>query len=212
MGVEVSDASHTKDLLQALRAAEISGETLAAVDQLASENDLLRASLAQMAQRLAELEALADTDIVTPLPNRRRLLREMERVIGQADRHGTPAALLFIDVNGLKGINDRHGHLAGDAALIHVARMLTGLIRTTDVLARIGGDEFGLLVDHLDHNSAIDTAERLAQCIADNPLDIGGQLVPIAASIGVATILPGDSAEDVLQRADRNMYRAKEEA
>jgi diguanylate cyclase (GGDEF)-like protein len=133
-------------------------------------------------------------------------------VIGHTNRHGTPAALLFIDVNGLKGINDRHGHLVGDAALIHVAQLLLGLIRSTDVLARIGGDEFGLIVDHLDHNSAIDTAERLAECIAGNPLEIDGQTVAIAAAIGVATILPGDSVEDVLQRADRNMYRAKEGA
>jgi diguanylate cyclase (GGDEF)-like protein len=208
----VSDEGPTRKLLQALRAGEVSAETLAAVDELASENEVLRASLAQMLQRVTELEALADSDTVTPLPNRRRLVRELERVISHSDRHGTPAALLFIDVNGLKGINDRHGHLVGDAALIHVAQLLLGLIRSTDVLARIGGDEFGLIVDHLDHNSAIDTAERLAQRIAANPLDVSGEKVTIAAAIGVATILPGDSVEDVLRRADRNMYRAKAEA
>jgi len=208
----VSDESRTRKLLQALRAGNVSGETLAAAEDLASENEVLRDSLAQMLQRVTELEALADTDTVTPLPNRRRLIRELERVISHTNRHGTTAALLFIDVNGLKGINDRHGHLAGDAALIHIARLLSELIRSTDVLARIGGDEFGLLVDHLDHNSAIDTAERLAECIAGNPLDLSGQPVPIAESIGVATILPGDTVEDVLQRADHNMYRAKQEA
>jgi diguanylate cyclase (GGDEF)-like protein len=208
----VSDESRTKKLLQALRSGKVSGETLSAAEDLASENEVLRGSLAQMLQRITELEALADTDTVTPLPNRRRLIRELERVISHTNRHGTAAALLFIDVNGLKGINDRYGHLAGDAALIHIARLLSELIRSTDVLARIGGDEFGLLVDHLDHNSAIDTAERLAECIARNPLDLSGRPVPIAASIGVATILPGDTVEDVLQRADHNMYRAKQDA
>ena len=186
-------------------------EAGASFGALADENALLRASLAEMRERLEELELLADTDTLTPLPNRRRFLRELERAVGQADRHGTPAAVLYIDLNGLKRVNDRHGHLAGDTALIHVARLLQGLIRTTDVVARIGGDEFGLILDHLDHNSAIETAERISRCIASNPVDLGGTQVALQAAIGVATVLPGDSGEDVMQRADRNMYRAKAE-
>ena len=176
---------------------------------LADENALLRASLADMRGRLEELEQLADTDPLVPLPNRRRFLRELDRVVSQVNRHGTPAAVLYIDLNGLKAINDRHGRFAGDAALIHVARQLAGLIRTSDILARIGGDEFGLILDHLDHNSAIETAERLASCIANDPLDIGGATVSVEASIGTATILPGDTVDDIMMRADRNMYRAK---
>jgi len=189
----------------------IEDDTAAGVDALADENALLRASLAEMRDRLEELEHLADTDTLTPLPNRRRFLRELERAVSQASRHGTPAAVLYIDLNGLKRVNDRHGHLAGDTALIHVARLLQGLIRTTDVVARIGGDEFGLILDHLDHNSAIETAERISRCIASNPVDLGGTQVSLQAAIGVATLLPGDSAADVMQRADRNMYRAKAE-
>jgi diguanylate cyclase (GGDEF)-like protein len=179
---------------------------------LADENALLRASLGEMRERLDELEQLADTDPLVPLPNRRRFLRELDRVVSHVDRHGTPAALLYIDLDGLKSINDRYGRFAGDAALIHVARLLAGLIRTSDIVARIGGDEFGLLLDHLDHNSAIETAERLAKCIADDPLDIGGTTVAIEASIGTATILPGDSVDEIMMRADRNMYRAKTDA
>ena len=181
------------------------------IGTLADENALLRASLAEMRERLHELERLADTDTLTPLPNRRRFLRELDRVVSQSNRHGTPGAVLYIDLNGLKVVNDRHGHVAGDAALIHVARLLQALIRTTDIVARIGGDEFGVILDHLDHNSAIETAERLARCIAESPLDLGGIAVPLQAAIGVATILPGDSPDDVMQRADRNMYRAKSE-
>jgi diguanylate cyclase (GGDEF)-like protein len=182
------------------------------LDALIDENALLRASLAEMRERMGELEQIADTDTLTPLANRRRFLRELERVVSQANRHGTPAAVLYIDLDSLKLINDRYGHLAGDAALIHVARLLQGLIRTTDVVARIGGDEFGLILDHLDHNSAIETAERLGRCIAGSPLDAGGAAVTLKVSIGVATILAGDTVEDVIQRADRNMYRAKSEA
>lgn len=180
-------------------------------DRLADENALLRASMAAMRERLGELEDLAEKDEVTGLPNRARFLGELERVVAHVNRHGTPAALLYIDLEGLKHINERNGRLAGDAALGHTARLLSGLIRSTDVLARIGGDEFGLILDHLDHNSAIETAERLARCIAANPLDLGGKTVAIGATIGTATILPGDSADEVIERADRNMYRAKAE-
>jgi diguanylate cyclase (GGDEF)-like protein len=187
------------------------GETEAGFEALADENALLRASLAEMRERLEDLERLADTDTLTPLPNRRRFERELDRAVGQANRHGTPAAVLYIDLNGLKRVNDRHGHMAGDAALIHVARLLQSLIRGTDVVARIGGDEFGLILDHLDHNSAIDTAERISRCIATNPLDLGGTEVRLDAAIGVATIMAGDNAADVMARADRNMYRAKSE-
>lgn len=186
-------------------------ETDTGYEALADENALLRASLAEMRERLEELEQLADTDTLTPLPNRRRFERELARAVSQSNRHGTPAAVLYIDLNGLKRVNDRHGHLAGDAALIHVARLLQELIRGTDVVARIGGDEFGLILDHLDHNSAIDTAERISRCIAASPLDLGGTEVRLDAAIGVATILQGDSAADVMSRADRNMYRAKSE-
>jgi diguanylate cyclase (GGDEF)-like protein len=189
----------------------ISDQDSTTFEALADENALLRAALAEMRGRVEELERLADTDTLTPLPNRRRFERELERAVSQASRHGTPAAVLYIDLNSLKRVNDRHGHMAGDAALIHVARLLQGLIRSSDVVARIGGDEFGLILDHLDHNSAIETAERIGRCIGSNPLDLGGSEVRLQAAIGVATILPGDSASDVMSRADRNMYRAKSE-
>jgi diguanylate cyclase (GGDEF)-like protein len=186
-------------------------EVQAVIHQLADQNELLRASLAEARTRVAELEQLADSDTLTPLPNRRRFLRELERVTANAKRHGTPAAVLYVDLDSLKVINDRHGHFAGDAALIHVARLLGALIRSTDIAARIGGDEFALILDHLDHNSAIETAERIGRFIAESPLDLGGTLLKLEASIGTATVMPGDTVEDVMQRADRNMYRAKSE-
>jgi len=193
-------------------AEELTPQVRGVLGQLADENALLRASLAEMRGRLEELEQLADTDTLTPLPNRRRFVRELERVVAQANRHKTPAAVLYIDLDSLKSINDSHGHFAGDAALIHVAKLLGGLIRSTDIAARIGGDEFGLILDHLDHNSAIETAERIGAYIANNPLDLGSATVALEVSIGTATILPGDTLDDVMKRADRNMYIAKAEA
>ena len=136
---------------------------------LDAENALLRASLAEAQRRIQELERSGDKDHLTPLPGARRFRSELERVAGLAERHATPAAMVSIALDGIDAIRERHGHFAVDAAVIHVARLLCGLIRSTDILARTGEAEFGLILDHLDHNSAIDTAERLGRCIAANP-------------------------------------------
>ena len=101
-----------------------SDEDRAALARLADENALLRASLGELRSRLGELEESADSDPLTGLSNARHFQVELERVVSQASRHGTPAAVLTIDLKGLKAINERHGQLAGDAALSHVARLL----------------------------------------------------------------------------------------
>ena len=180
--------------------------------ETADENALLRAALAEAQRRISDLERNAETDNVTPLPGARRFRAELERVVGLAERHGTSAAVVGIELTGLAGVHERHGHFAADAALVHVARLLCTLIRSTDILARIGNDQFGLILDHLDHNSAIDTAERLARCIADNPLDLGHVKVGLEAVVATTGIMPGDKVEDVLARAERNLALAKAEA
>jgi diguanylate cyclase (GGDEF)-like protein len=101
--------------------------------------------------------------------------------------------------------------MARDGAMVHVARTLTSLIRTTDLLARTGASEFGLILDHLDHDSAIDTAERLARCIAATPLDIGHAKVRIEVVAAATALLAGDSAADVLMRSSRNLALARSE-
>ena len=202
--------AHPSNLVADIPAAELTPNVRAAIGQLADENALLRASLRELRDRVGELEQVADADVLTPLPNRRRFLRELDRAVGRANRHGISSAILFIDMSGLKTINERRGHFTGDAALIHVAGLLAGMIRATDCAARIGGDEFGLILDHLDHNSAIETAERIAERIADNPLDAGGASLRLEIVTGVATILEGDTVEDVLRRADANKDRAKD--
>jgi diguanylate cyclase (GGDEF)-like protein len=173
------------------------------------ENALLRASLAEAQRRIHELEGVAEADDLTPLPSARRFKTELERVAGLAERHGTPAAVVSIELSGVQAIGERYGHFAADAALVHVARLLCGLIRSTDILARTGEIEFGLILDHLDHNSAIDTAERLARCIAESPLDLGHTRLKIEATVATTGIMPGDSADDVLERAGGNLERVK---
>jgi diguanylate cyclase (GGDEF)-like protein len=186
--------------------------TAAAPASAADENALLRASLAEARARIDALEAAAEKDPLTGLASGGRFERELERATSNAERHGTPAALVYVDLRGLKTINANHGRLAGDAALIHVADTLSSLIRSGDVLARIGGDLFALILDHLDHDSAIDTAERLARCIAAEPVDLGSSVVPVEASVAVTAILPGDSVREVMLRASRNLAFAREEA
>jgi len=197
------------DITGGIPAEQLTPEVREALVRLADENALLRAALTETKARLGEAEAVADVDPVTGLASERELRRQLERAVSQAERHGTPAALISIDIKALSAINERHGRVAGDAALVHVGRLLKGLIRTSDVAARTGGG-FGLLLDHLDPDSAIDTGERIARFIAERPLDLGSEELRINATVAVATILSGDRAEDVLDRVARNLERLKE--
>lgn len=178
-------------------------------EALEAENATLRMAVAQLVEKVAELEQIADTDTLTPLANRRCFLRELQRVARQVARYGHSAAVLFIDVDGLKTINDTHGHSTGDRVLIHVAGILRERIRTTDIVARIGGDEFGVLLDRVDETTAREKALALCSAIADAPLDG----IAIAVSIGIAPILPEDHNEATLAlaRADGDMYGARRE-
>ena len=178
----------------------------------AEENVLLRAALADAQRRIEELEALAEADPLTGLANARRFAREVERATGRATRHATPAALVGFDLRNLAAINARHGRAVGDAALAHLARTLSSLIRASDQLARTGGSELVLLFDHLDADSAIETSERLQRCIARTPLDLGSDKVPLEVVVATTGIMPGDEPEGVLARAARNIARARDEA
>jgi diguanylate cyclase (GGDEF)-like protein len=185
-------------------------EARSELSRLNDENALLRAALAEARARLGEAEEASGRDPLTALLDPRQFRIELERVLSQAARHGTPAALISVDVSDLKAINDGHGRVAGDAALRQIARQLKGLIRASDVAARGGGGAFSLLLDHLDADSALDTAERIARCVAAHPLDIGHAVVPLDVTVSVATILPGDTVEEVLRRSARNRERVKE--
>lgn len=169
----------------------------------------LRARVEGLEAKCVELDQLAHCDPLVPLVNRRGLYRELETIIARHDRHGTPAAMLFIDVDGLKGINDCFGHEAGDAALIHVAEQLLAGVRTNDCVARIGGDEFCVLLDHADEASACETAERLVNTVAGDEFMFDGKPMPLSVAIGLTQIQRGDSPGAVLARADQAMYRVK---
>lgn len=174
-------------------------------DHLKSDNEDLRREIRALRVQIGELERLADSDTLTPLLNRRAFLREVERGIARVMRHGTSVVVMIADLDGLKAINDGAGHQAGDAALMHVGYALKAHVRAFDVVARIGGDEFGLVLEDLDAEGAEAKARALATSIAAEPLD--GAHVSI--SIGYTLIAHGDSIDSIIARADAAMYACK---
>ena len=177
--------------------------------ELLEEISRLRADVLRLEARVEELDRLAHRDALVPLANRRGMLRELETMIARHDRHDTPAAMLFVDLNDLKVLNDQFGHCGGDAALVMVAEKLLAGTRANDCVARLGGDEFCVLLDHADEKSALETAERLVDSIACQELMFEGTPIPLSVAIGVTLIEKGDTPATVLARADKAMYRVK---
>ena len=178
-------------------------------ERLIEEIGRLRAKVAALQERVEQLDRLAHQDSLIELPNRRGFVRELERLIDRAKRYGETSAMLFVDIDGLKMINDSFGHHAGDEALIQVSRLLVGGVRRSDVVARLGGDEFGLLLERSDEASAHETAARLGDMIADCEFMHDGDELPLSVAIGVAMIGADDNPEAVMARADEEMYRRK---
>ena len=181
-------------------------------EALLAELSRLRAEVARLETRVEELDKLANMDSLVPVANRRGLIVQLDRMIARFERHGTPAALLFVDVDGLKALNDAFGHAAGDAALIHLTELMVSSVRQTDLVARIGGDEFAILLDHADEKSAQETAARLAERVAGCEFCFEGRCLPLSIAIGFTLVETGDSPVAVLDRADEAMYREKDAA
>ena len=178
-------------------------------ERLVEEISLLRAKVARLQERVEQLDQLAHRDSLIDLPNRRGFMRELERLIARVDRYGIDAAMLFVDLDGLKMINDTFGHRAGDEALIQVANLLAAGVRHSDVVARIGGDEFGILLESADEDSAHETAQRLVNQISGCDFMHDGEALPLSVAIGVGMIDSLDTAEAVMERADEAMYLRK---
>jgi len=181
-------------------------------EALRNEIRRLEAEVAGLESRVEQLDRLACMDVLVPAANRRGLMKALEMVLARHERHGIPSAILFVDVDGLKSINDRHGHAAGDAALVHLTGLMSQNVRKTDLVARIGGDEFAILLDHSPDDIAAQTAGRLATQVAASELLYRGVALDLSIAIGLAMIERGDTPEDVLDRADRAMYSRKNAA
>ncbi|MGM0451084.1 MAG: sensor domain-containing diguanylate cyclase, partial [Pseudomonadota bacterium] len=159
------------------------------------------------------LRQLATTDFLTGLPNRRTLMERLEEEWNRQQRHSPmPAVLLMLDVDHFKQINDRFGHGAGDQVLCDLADLFRRELRNFDLPARLGGEEFAMLVHDVDREKAVSIAERLRERIAESPSSTTEGEIPFTVSIGIAGFAPEDrSHEAVLQRADKALYRAKSE-
>jgi diguanylate cyclase (GGDEF)-like protein len=178
--------------------------------RLALEVADLRAQVEALTERLAEAERLADRDVLTPLLNRRAFLREVQRAISIARRHSLPACIIYFDLDSFKAINDRHGHAAGDAALVAVAERLLAAVREEDVVGRIGGDEFAVLLQRADAAAAAHKAETLREAIAQAAVaGPEGKAFHIGLTYGVREIAGADRAEQALAEADMAMYMRK---
>jgi diguanylate cyclase (GGDEF)-like protein len=208
LGAVIADAEDALDLL-GLPEQELTPSVRSAFGDLIEEVAELRRELVTTQARLTELERLADEDSLAPISNRRAFLRSLARTVGYVERYGAACSLLYFDVNGLKSINDTRGHAAGDAALIHIAAVLRSNIRTSDIVGRLGGDEFGVLLTRANEAHAENKAHQLAHLIAGAPLVWKGKRVPVSVAYGAHGLAPGEDPRDALAAADRAMYRQK---
>jgi diguanylate cyclase (GGDEF)-like protein len=161
--------------------------------------------------RILELEARVDVDPLTDTLNRRGFERELKRSLAYVKRYGTSAALIYVDLDGFKPVNDRHGHGAGDAVLKAVAATLVRNVRASDVVARIGGDEFVMLLWNVGGSAAAVKAAALESAVYATPVRWGASTLAVGASAGVALLGPLDAPAAVLERADAAMYARKAE-
>lgn len=183
--------------------------TLAPVDRLMAEVERLRHDLRLANDRIAELEARADVDPLLDIFNRRGFERELARSLAYVQRYGTAAALMFIDLDGFKAVNDEHGHAAGDALLKAVATALRKNVRASDVVARLGGDEFGVLLWNVDQEHAGGKVAELEGLIAQARVEHGPVTLSVGASCGAVTLLPGTTTAALIDAADMAMYARK---
>ncbi|MDA5194862.1 GGDEF domain-containing protein [Govanella unica] len=190
-------------------AEEMTPKVRAAIMQLMEEVDRARRDLDAAQSKITDLEKLADQDPMTHMTNRRAFVRELGRMISFAERYDIPTSLVYFDVNDLKSINDSLGHPAGDAAILHVARIIQQNIRGSDVAGRLGGDEFAILLPNAGEEAAQTKAASLAHAIHDTPLVTHGQTLHLKVAYGASSFRPGDDAATALASADRAMYAHK---
>ena len=189
--------------------AEITPAVRDALMALMGEVDRLRRDMSAMQDRLREAEKLADHDPLLPVLNRRAFVRELSRVIAFGRRYGEPAGLVYFDIDNFKQVNDVHGHLAGDAALHHLTRLVLDNIRETDIVGRLGGDEIGVILVRADEAMAKSKAAGLADLVASRPLQFEDKELALTISVGAVAFTGEDQPDEALARADKAMYAAK---
>lgn len=169
----------------------------------------LKTELAKAAARIEQLEASADTDFLLDVHNRRGFERELNRSIAYIKRYNASGALIMLDVDRLKPINDEFGHAAGDQVLKAVVAVLLRNVRSSDEVGRLGGDEFALLLWNMNETDAKAKAASLEQAIDSLSFTFRGRTVTAGASTGVAILGPHTEAGRAMEQADSAMYVRK---
>jgi diguanylate cyclase (GGDEF)-like protein len=181
----------------------------AAIERAKQTIRQLKAELAEVRRRIAELQASAETDFLLGIFNRRGFERELNRSIAYVKRYHATGAVIMLDIDRLKPINDTFGHAAGDEVLKAVAATLAKMVRASDVVGRLGGDEFAVLLWNLSETDARAKAQALEQAIDALSFKFGGRAVTAGASAGVAILGPQTDTHRVLEEADSAMYVRK---
>lgn len=184
---------------------------VSALKRAEAEIEVLKAQLAAAHARIDELQAWAETDFLLNIYNRRGFERELARASAYINRYQATGALIVLDVDRLKPINDAFGHAAGDMVLKGVVTVLMRHIRSSDVVGRLGGDEFALLLWNLSERDARAKASALEQAIDSLTFMFKGRAVAAGASAGIAMLRPTDDAALALEKADQAMYARKAE-
>jgi len=184
--------------------------------RLLNDVERLRQELFDTRSRIEYLERLTDQDALTPVANRRAFMRELNRTIAYSYRHKVASSVVYVDLNRMKEINDRYGHVAGDMALLYVSNTLVQNVRRSDLVGRLGGDEFGLIMQHANYDQAYQKATKLAKHIAEHPVATGGkpliihgEPIYVTISFGVHMVTSRDDAASALAMADKAMYTHK---
>lgn len=162
-----------------------------------------------LSDQVSRLQKLAVTDELTGLLNRRGFESELKRTLAMARRHDETGMLMYVDLNDFKIINDTFGHAAGDEVLRHVGAQLMSNIRSTDIVGRLGGDEFGIILTRAASSGGYRRAQSLERMLNDSELVFDSQTIRISACFGALPYGPGDEGNDLLARADAKMYRGK---
>ena len=180
-----------------LNETELSPNVRAALVALLDEVGRLRQELDLTRKRISHLERMADEDSM------------LTRLISYSERYGTAGSVLYFDLNGMKEINDRYGHPAGDEALRHFARLLVANVRDSDVVGRLGGDEFGVILAQADEAQARDKAGSLVELVQTQPVMWQGEALQLSCAVGIHQFSAKQNADEALSKADADMYDEK---
>ena len=180
-----------------------------AIWALLGEARSLRAELERTRTQLKAAEQTVDRDPLLPVLNRRAFTRELGRQMASAARYATPISLAYLDLDGLKSANDSHGHACGDAILAHLSTLLLSALRSSDLVGRLGGDEFGIILLHANEQQAGLTCARLTDLARERPLPWQDSQIAVRFTVGTIQVVDGMDAEAAIAAADAAMYRRK---